>query len=51
MNEPKYYRLTLTTTGDGTVMDGRWVDLATTLRKIRSWIGSYGSLCRAPASN
>lgn len=44
MDEPKRYRLTLTTTGDSTVMDGRWVDLATAQRKFRSWIGSYGSM-------
>ncbi|MFD4653809.1 hypothetical protein [Streptomyces sp. NPDC058441] len=44
MDEPKRYRLTLTTTHDGTVMDGRWVDLATAGRKFRSWIGSYGSM-------
>ncbi|MFF1760395.1 hypothetical protein [Streptomyces sp. NPDC058266] len=44
MDEPQRYRLTLTTTGDGTVMDGRWADLATALRKFRSWIGSYGSM-------
>ncbi|MFG3364687.1 hypothetical protein ACGF0K_06890 [Streptomyces sp. NPDC048156] len=44
MDELKCYRLTLTTTGVGTVMDGRWIDLATALRKFRSWLGSYGSM-------
>ncbi|MFD7181507.1 hypothetical protein ACFV90_16090 [Streptomyces sp. NPDC059904] len=44
MDEPKRYRLTLATTAEGTVMDGRWVDLATAMRKFHSWIGSYGSM-------
>ncbi|MFB6678363.1 hypothetical protein ACFCWG_39315 [Streptomyces sp. NPDC056390] len=44
MADPKRYRLTLTTTADGTAMDGRWSALATAERKFRSWIGSYGSM-------
>ncbi|MFE5199040.1 hypothetical protein ACFQ93_35995 [Streptomyces sp. NPDC056601] len=38
------YRLTLTTTAEPTVMDGRWSSLATEERKFRSWIGSYSAI-------
>lgn len=35
------YRLTLTTTADGTVMNGLWAATATAERKFLPWIGSY----------
>ena len=35
------YHLTLTTTANGTVMNGWWAGRATAERKFRSWIGSY----------
>ncbi|MGW2083129.1 hypothetical protein ACWCOW_40745 [Streptomyces sp. NPDC001939] len=46
MDDPRY-RLTLTTTADRMVMDGRWSNLATAERKFRSWIGSYSTIASA----